>query len=90
MVVQHLPMIVGTIPDWSTALFATASIGLFDRVYLDGSYRVDWSQSFQQFTQGSGYSSFDYYSAGINILIDKFLPKLDWLNQLMWRGVGLW
>lgn len=72
--------------DWSTALFATASIGLFDRVYLDGSYRVDWSQSFQQFTQGSGYSSFDYYSAGINILIDKFLPKLDWLNQLKWRG----
>ncbi|MSH98879.1 SusC/RagA family TonB-linked outer membrane protein, partial [Escherichia coli] len=40
----------------------------------------------QQFTQGSGYKSFDYYSAGVNVLLDKFLPHLDWLNQLKWRG----
>ena len=72
--------------DWSTALFATASVGLFDKVYLDGSYRLEWAQSFQQFTQGSGYKSFDYYSAGVNVLIDKFLPRRDWLNQLKWRG----
>ena len=65
--------------DWSTALFATASVGLFDKVYLDGSYRLEWAQSFQQFTQGSGYKSFDYYSAGVNVLIDKFLPRRDWL-----------
>ncbi len=66
--------------------FATASIGLFDKVYFDGSYRLEWAQSFQQFTQGSGYKSFDYYSAGVNVLLDKFLPHLDWLNQLKWRG----
>lgn len=72
--------------DWSTAVFATASIGLFDRVYLDGSYRLEWAQSFQQFTQGGGYKSFDYYSAGVNMLLDKFLPRIDWLNQLKWRG----
>lgn len=72
--------------DWSTAVFATASIGLFDKIYLDGSYRVEWAQSFQQFTQGSGYKSFDYYSAGANVLLDKFLPRRDWLNQLKWRG----
>ena len=72
--------------DWSTAVFATASIGLFDKVYFDGSYRLEWAQSFQQFTQGSGYKSFDYYSAGVNVLLDKFLPHLDWLNQLKWRG----
>lgn len=72
--------------DWSTAVFATASIGLFDKIYLDGSYRLEWAQAFQQFAKGNGYKSFDYYSAGINVLIDKFLPRLDWLNQLKWRG----
>ena len=41
--------------DWSTAVFATASVGLFDKIYLDGSYRLEWAQSFQQFTQGSAF-----------------------------------
>ena len=72
--------------DWSTAVFATASVGLFDKVYVDGSYRVEWAQAFQQFTQGKGYKSFDYYSAGINVLLNEFLPKAEWLNQWKWRG----
>ncbi len=72
--------------DWTAAVFATATIGLWDKAYIDGSYRIEWAQAFQQFTQGSGYKSFDYYSAGANVLIDKFLPKVDWLNQLKWRG----
>ncbi len=72
--------------DWTTAVFATASIGFWDKVYIDGSYRLEWAQAFQQFTQGSGYKSFDYYSAGANVLVDKFLPRVDWLNQLKWRG----
>lgn len=72
--------------DWSSALFATASVGLFDRVYIDGSYRLEWAQAFQQFTQGSGYKSFDYYSAGFNVLLDKFFGPVTWLDQLKWRG----
>ncbi len=72
--------------DWSSALFATASIGLFDKVYVDGSYRIEWAQSFQQFTQGSGYKSFDYYSAGVNVLLDRFFGPVTWLDQLKWRG----
>lgn len=74
--------------NWSTAVFATASIGLFDKVYIDGSYRVEWAQAFQQFTQNSGYKSFDYYSVGANVLVHKFLPEStrDWLGQLKWRG----
>lgn len=73
--------------DWSAALFATASVGFFDKVYVDGSYRTEWAQAFQQFTQNSGYKSFDYYSAGVNVLVHKFLSEnLTWLNQLKWRG----
>lgn len=72
--------------DWSTALFATVSLGLYDCVYVDGSYRLEWAQSFQQFTQGGGYKSFDYYSAGVNVLLNKFLPKVEWLDQFKWRG----
>lgn len=72
--------------DWSTAIFGTVSFGMFDKVYLDASYRRDWSQSFQQFTPNGDYLSFGYYSVGANVLIDKFLPRKDWLNQLKWRG----
>lgn len=72
--------------DWSAALFATVSVGLWDKVYLDGSYRRDWCQSFQQFAKGDEDISFGYYSFGANVLVDKFLPRLDWLDQLKWRG----
>lgn len=72
--------------DWSSALFATVSVGLWDKIYVDGSYRRDWCQSFQQFTASGDYKSFGYYSFGANVLIDKFLPKLSWLDQLKWRG----
>ncbi|MDE6488078.1 MAG: SusC/RagA family TonB-linked outer membrane protein, partial [Paramuribaculum sp.] len=72
--------------DWSAALFGTVSVGLWDKIYIDGSYRRDWCQSFQQFTASGDYKSFGYYSAGVNVLLDKYLPKMDWLDQLKWRG----
>lgn len=74
--------------NWAAALFATASVGLFDYVYVDGSYRLEWAKSFQQFTGGGKYKSFDYYSAGVNVLIDKMLgdSRPYWLDQLKWRG----
>ncbi len=76
--------------DWSSALFGTVSVGLFDKVYLDGSYRRDWCQAFQQFTDKGDYKSFGYYSFGANVLIDKFFNQdykaAPWLDQLKWRG----
>lgn len=73
--------------DWSAALFGTVSVGLFDKVYLDGSYRRDWCQSFQQFAGNGKHISFGYYSVGANVLIDKFFAnKASWLDQLKWRG----
>ncbi len=72
--------------DWSAAVFATASVGFNNTVYVDGSYRLEWAQSFQQFTNGKDYKSFDYYSAGVNVLLDKIIPRVDWLDQLKWRG----
>lgn len=72
--------------DWSSALFGTVSVGLFDKIYVDGSYRRDWSQSFQQFTPSGKYLSFGYYSVGANVLLDKIIPHGDWLDQLKWRA----
>lgn len=74
--------------DWSAATFATASIGFWDKVYVDGSYRLEWAQSFQQFVKpASGYTSFNYYSAGLNILLDKVLPwDMPAVNQMKLRG----
>ncbi len=74
--------------DWSTAIFTTASVGLWNKVYFDGSYRLEWAQSFQQFTNPKeGYTSFDYYSAGVNLLLEKLLPwKMPAVNQMKLRG----
>lgn len=76
--------------DWSSALFGTVSVGFFDKVYVDGSYRRDWCQAFQQFTDKGDYKSFGYYSFGANVLIDKFFNQdykvAPWLDQLKWRG----
>ena len=77
--------------DWSSALFGTVSVGLFDKIYLDGSYRRDWCQSFQQFTADGEYKSFGYYSFGANVLLDKYINTEDqqrapWIDQLKWRG----
>lgn len=73
--------------NWSTALFATASLGLWDKVYLDGSYRLEWAKSFQQFARADEYIHFDYYSAGANMLLDRFFPsKPSFVNQVKLRG----
>lgn len=73
--------------DWSSALFMTASVGLWDKVYIDGSYRRDWCQAFQQFTEKGDYKSFGYWSVGGNVLVDKFFKnKPLWLDQLKWRA----
>lgn len=76
--------------DWSSALFGTVSLGFIDKIYVDGSYRRDWSQSFQQFTPSGKYLSFGYYSVGANVLIDKFFNEnytaAPWLDQLKWRA----
>ena len=74
--------------NWSTAIFATASIGFRDMIYLDGSYRLEWAKSFQQFSgKNNKYLSFDFYSVGANVLLDRIL-KLDAekINQLKIRG----
>jgi len=72
--------------NWSAALFATASVGLFDKVYIDGSYRRDWCQAFQSFAKNGENISFGYYSVGANVLLDKFIPRQSWLDQLKWRA----
>ncbi|MCM1292507.1 MAG: SusC/RagA family TonB-linked outer membrane protein [Bacteroides sp.] len=76
--------------DWSSALFGTVSLGFLDKIYVDGSYRRDWCQAFQQFTAKGDYKSFGYYSFGANVLIDKFFNQdykaAPWLDQLKWRG----
>lgn len=74
--------------DWSTAMFATATVGLWDKIFIDGSYRMEWALAFQQFMKPtSGFSSFDYYSAGFNVLLDKLLPwDMPLINQMKLRG----
>lgn len=72
--------------NWNAALFATASVGYDEMFYLDGSYRVEWAKSFQQFAQSDKYISFSFYSVGANALLDRFIPKNDYMSSLKLRA----
>ena len=71
----------GNVSNWETAVFATAQIGLFNKAYIDASFRNDWAQAFQQFSKDNSYRSFPYWSVGGNALLKEifpsYLPKFD-------------
>lgn len=71
--------------NWETAVFATAQIGFDDKIYVDASFRNDWSKAFQQFAKNKEYKSFAYYSLGVNALINEFI-KLSKVNELKLRA----
>lgn len=72
--------------NWNAALFGTASMGYDEMFYIDGSYRVEWAKSFQQFAQSNKYISFSFYSVGANTLLDKFIPKNDYISSVKVRA----
>ncbi|MDO4692025.1 MAG: SusC/RagA family TonB-linked outer membrane protein [Porphyromonadaceae bacterium] len=71
--------------NWEAALFATATLGWDDKIFVDGSYRVEWAKSFQQFAKENEYISFSFYSAGANAQLDKLLPLGKQFNSLKLR-----
>lgn len=71
--------------NWEAALFATATIGWDDKIFLDGSYRIEWAKSFQQFAKKNEYISFSFYSLGANAQLDKLLPLSKDVNSLKLR-----
>ena len=72
--------------NWNAATFATATVGYDDFVYVDGSYRIEWAKSFQQFVKDNKYISFDFFSVGANALLDRYIPKNDYLNTMKVRA----
>lgn len=68
--------------NWESAVFATAQVGLDDKVFVDVSFRNDWSKAFQQFAKKNEYKSFAYYSVGMNALLNEIfvLPKVNELK----------
>lgn len=72
--------------NWEAALFATATIGWADKIFLDGSYRVEWAKSFQQFAQAENFISFDFYSLGANAQLDKLFDLGRDVNNLKLRA----
>lgn len=72
--------------NWESALFATATLGWDDKVFIDGSYRVEWAKSFQQFAKVGEYISFDFYSVGANAQLDKIFDLGPKVNNLKLRS----
>lgn len=72
--------------NWNAAAFATATVGYDDFIYVDGSYRIEWAKSFQQFVKDNKYISFDFFSVGANALLDRYIPKNDYLNTMKVRA----
>lgn len=68
--------------DQTQALFATASMGLKDRIYLDVTGRNDWVSALA----GTQTKSIFYPSVGLSTILTEFLPKRsDFLNFLKAR-----
>ncbi|MDO4707665.1 MAG: SusC/RagA family TonB-linked outer membrane protein [Porphyromonadaceae bacterium] len=72
--------------NWEAALFATATLGWDEKIFIDGSYRVEWAKSFQQFAKKDEYISFSFYSLGANAQLDKLLPLGGHVNSLKLRS----
>ncbi len=71
--------------NWFSALFATTTLGWDDKVFVDGSYRIEWAKSFQQFAEDRKYISFSYYSLGANTQLDKWFKMGKNVNSLKLR-----
>ncbi len=71
--------------NWFAAVFATSTLGWDDKVFLDGSYRLEWAKSFQQFATDDSYISFSYYSLGANAQLDKLFNLGEKVNSMKLR-----
>lgn len=79
--------------NWDKALFATASIGWQDKVYIDGSYRYDWYRAYRQFrNRGNVPDAYGYWGVGGNAIVSSLVKLPEWFNFLKYRvsyaGVG--
>ncbi|MCX2678472.1 SusC/RagA family TonB-linked outer membrane protein [Galbibacter sp. EGI 63066] len=63
------------------ALFAKGSIGYKGTLYLDGSYRMDWSS-----TARAEANRVDTYGASLSFLVHNILPDNDFLSFAKLRG----
>lgn len=73
--------------DWGTqkrinSIFATAQLGFREGIYLDLSARNDWSSTLS-FTESC---SFFYPSAGVSVLLDKFINMGKNVDLFKFRG----
>lgn len=76
-----------TTGDWGTqkrinSIFATAQLGFREGIYLDLSARNDWSSTLS-FTESC---SFFYPSAGVSVLLDKFINMGKNVDLFKFRG----
>lgn len=79
--------------DWNKALFATVSFGWKDKIYVDGSYRLDWYRAYRQFkNRGNVKEAYGYWGIGANAVLSSLFKLPEWLNYLKYRasyaGVG--
>lgn len=70
--------------DWSRSVFATATLGWKEKVYLDGSYRIDWSRAFSQFSSKRN-PFYGYFSIGANAILSELVSMPEWINLVKLR-----
>lgn len=72
--------------DWARAVFATGQLGYDEKVYLDFSYRIDWSRAFTQFKTKDIRDYYGYYSVGANALVNELVTLPAVFNQFKVRA----
>ena len=68
---SHVPVSKTKDQNWENALYGTLSLGYKDMVFIDGSFRTDWSRVYTQFAALGTPDHYTYYSVGGNAQLDK-------------------
>lgn len=69
------------------SLYTRATLGWDETLYLEGSYRQDWSSALPEDNNGYGYPSI-----GASLVFSEMIPDYDWLSfgkvRASWAQVG--
>ena len=77
-----LPVTKSKDQNWTNSIYGTFSLGYKEMIYLDASFRTDWSRVYTQFEMFDAPSHYTYYSVGGNAILNRlFKLESDVLNH---------
>ncbi|QZE14229.1 SusC/RagA family TonB-linked outer membrane protein [Halosquirtibacter laminarini] len=72
--------------DWSRAVLATMQLGFYDALFIDFSYRIDWSRAFSQFKTKGVKDYYGYYSLGGTVVLSDLINLGRSIDRFKFRS----